>query len=102
MVSQSSTTTNYTGATGTASPSTTTVVTSNAYLLFDAAQQASIATTYSGAQTGTTTSTFSYDHNGHVAQVSTFPNFGDSEASRVSWRLFGLSHATISRFSMAA
>jgi hypothetical protein len=66
VVRQSATSTTYQGATGTASPSTITTATANSYLWFDAAQQASITATYTGAQSGTTASTFYYDHNGHV------------------------------------
>ncbi|MDR3436515.1 LysM peptidoglycan-binding domain-containing protein, partial [Telmatospirillum sp.] len=71
VISQTQNSTTYTGATGTASPSSTTVVTNNVYLWLDSAQLASITATYSGAQSGTTASTFDYDRNGHVSEVVT-------------------------------
>ena len=70
VISQAAASTTYTGVPVTSSASTTTNTT-NSYLWLDSAQQASISAIYAGAQSGTTTSTFSYDHNGHVSQVTT-------------------------------
>ncbi|MEO7688804.1 MAG: LysM peptidoglycan-binding domain-containing protein [Sphingomonas sp.] len=47
-----------------------TVTTSNSYSWYDNAQQREITAASSGNQTGNTTSIFSYDGNGHVAQVT--------------------------------
>jgi len=77
VVSESTSTYTYSGTTiepadGNNHPSTSTgIATTYTYDWFDGAEQAGISTTYSGSQTGTTTSTSYYDRNNHLTQVTT-------------------------------